>query len=89
MSKKVVNPNTGQNEELQIITVNIPKSHIRFLHSMEKMGIGASRSELIRMAINNFVVNHLKYYADIDTRSDEINKDPEAFVQKYYMDVKV
>lgn len=49
---------------MKIITINLPKSYTLRLEKMSQ-GIGVSRSELIREAIKDFLVNELLFIEEI------------------------
>ncbi|MFX1572449.1 MAG: ribbon-helix-helix domain-containing protein [Promethearchaeota archaeon] len=51
---------------MKIITINLPEKYLQAIQILNDMGIYPSRSEAIRIALNDFLTNELKMYKDLD-----------------------
>ena len=54
---------------MKIITINLPEKYLAAIQILNDMGILPSRSEAIRMALNDFLAKELKMYNDLDDDS--------------------
>jgi len=51
---------------MKIITINLPEKYLQAIQILNDMGVYPSRSEAIRIALNEFLANELKMYKDLD-----------------------
>jgi Arc/MetJ-type ribon-helix-helix transcriptional regulator len=54
---------------MKIITINLPEKYLEAIQILNDMGIYPSRSEAIRIALNDFLTNELKMFKDLDDES--------------------
>ena len=54
---------------MKIITINLPEKYLEAIQILNDMGVYPSRSEAIRIALNNFLTNELKMFKDLDDES--------------------
>jgi len=45
----------GEKENLEIVSVHLPKEYLKYLEMLVKMGLYPSRSEAIRVAIRDLI----------------------------------
>ena len=51
---------------MRIITINLPEKYLDAIQILNDMNVYPSRSEAIRVALNDFLTNELKMYLDLD-----------------------
>ncbi len=51
---------------MRIITINLPEKYLQAIQILNDMGVYPSRSEAIRIALNDFLAKELKMYKDLD-----------------------
>ena len=51
---------------MQIITINLPEKYLEAIQILNDLGVYPSRSEAIRIALNDFLSNELKMYKDLE-----------------------
>ncbi len=51
---------------MKIITINLPEKYLQAIQILNDMGVYPSRSEAIRIALNDFLAKELKMYKDLD-----------------------
>lgn len=51
---------------MKIITINLPEKYLEAIQILQDMNIYPSRSEAIRIALQDFLSNELKMYNDLD-----------------------
>ncbi len=54
---------------MKIITINLPEKYLQAIQILNDMGVYPSRSEAIRIALNEFLAKELKMYKDLDDDS--------------------
>ena len=54
---------------MKIITINLPEKYLQAIQILNDMGVYPSRSEAIRIALNEFLAKELKMYQDLDDHS--------------------
>ena len=54
---------------MKIITINLPEKYLQAIQILNDNGAYPSRSEAIRMALNDFLAKELKMYNDLDDDS--------------------
>ncbi|MFX1567637.1 MAG: ribbon-helix-helix domain-containing protein [Promethearchaeota archaeon] len=54
---------------MKIITINLPEKYLQAIQILNDMGVYPSRSEAIRIALDEFLSNELKMYRDLDDDS--------------------
>lgn len=54
---------------MKIITINLPEKYLQAIQILNDMGVYPSRSEAIRIALNDFLTNELKMFKDLDDES--------------------
>ena len=54
---------------MKIITINLPEQYIQAIQSLQDLGICASRSEAIRIAIREFLDEELMTFNDLETNT--------------------
>ncbi len=54
---------------MKIITINLPEKYLQAIQILNDMGVYPSRSEAIRIALNDFLEKELKMYNDLDDNS--------------------
>jgi len=54
---------------VKIITINLPEKYLDAIQTLNDLGIYPSRSEAIRIALHDFLINELKMYKDLDDES--------------------
>ena len=57
---------------MKIITINLPEKYLQAIQVLNDMGIYASRSEAIRIALGDFLSKELKMYNDLEEESFKI-----------------
>ncbi len=54
---------------MKIITINLPEKYLQAIQILNDMGVYPSRSEAIRIALNDFLTRELKMFQDLDSES--------------------
>lgn len=54
---------------MKIITINLPEKYLQAIQILNDMGIYPSRSEAIRVALNDFLDKELKMFNELDDDS--------------------
>ncbi|MFX1470329.1 MAG: ribbon-helix-helix domain-containing protein [Promethearchaeota archaeon] len=54
---------------MKIITINLPEKYLEAIQILNDMGVYPSRSEAIRIALEDFLTKELKMYKDLDDES--------------------
>lgn len=54
---------------MKIITINLPEKYLCAMQILNDMGIYPSRSEIIRMALQEFLSRDFKLYKDLNDES--------------------
>jgi len=54
---------------MKIITINLPEKYLAAIQTLNDMGTYPSRSEVIRIALNEFLAKELKMYKDLHPES--------------------
>ncbi|MFX1379092.1 MAG: ribbon-helix-helix domain-containing protein [Promethearchaeota archaeon] len=54
---------------MKIITINLPEKYLQAIQILNDMGVYPSRSEAIRIALDDFLTNELKMFKDLDDES--------------------
>lgn len=54
---------------MQIITINLPEKYLAAIQVLNDMGCYPSRSEVIRVALHQFLTKELKMYKDLNPES--------------------
>lgn len=54
---------------MKIITINLPEKYLHAIQILNDMGVYPSRSEAIRIALNQFLTNELKMFKDLEDDS--------------------
>lgn len=57
---------------MKIITINLPEKYLEAIQILQDMNIYPSRSEAIRMALEDFLTNELKMYNDLEDQNFRI-----------------
>jgi len=57
---------------MKIITINLPEKYLQAIKILNDMGVYASRSEAIRIALNDFLTDELKMFKDLDDENFKI-----------------
>ncbi|MFX1391772.1 MAG: ribbon-helix-helix domain-containing protein [Promethearchaeota archaeon] len=55
--------------KIKIITINLPEKYLQAIQILNDMGIYPSRSEAIRIALDDFLKKELKMFNDLDDES--------------------
>ena len=80
----------GQGTTLKIVTINVPES---YLDSIEKLvgehGLYPSRSELIRVAVREFLIKELEMANNMAKYSEVRKEEPDVFDDKKFVKVPV
>jgi Arc/MetJ-type ribon-helix-helix transcriptional regulator len=65
---------------MKIITINLPEKYLEAIQILQDMNVYPSRSEAIRIALQDFLSSELKMYNDLEVENfrilirSEINK---------------
>lgn len=51
---------------MKIITINLPEKYLAAIQALKDNGNYPSRSEVIRLALADFLENELQYYKDFE-----------------------
>ncbi|MFW9951192.1 MAG: ribbon-helix-helix domain-containing protein [Candidatus Thorarchaeota archaeon] len=51
---------------MKIITINLPEKYLNAIQTLNDMGIYPSRSEVIRIALRDFLKEEIQMYNDLD-----------------------
>jgi Arc/MetJ-type ribon-helix-helix transcriptional regulator len=51
---------------MKIITINLPEKYLEAIQILNDLGIYASRSETIRIALKDFLKDELEMYQDLE-----------------------
>lgn len=51
---------------MKIITINLPEKYLAAIQILNERGMYPSRSEVIRIALHDFLAPELKMYQDLD-----------------------
>ena len=51
---------------MKIITINLPEKYLAGIRILNDLGIYASRSETIRVALKKFLSNELEFFEDLE-----------------------
>ena len=54
---------------MKIITINLPEKYLEAIQTLNDLGIYPSRSEAIRIALQDFLTDELKMYKDLEEES--------------------
>ena len=54
---------------MKIITINLPEKYLEAIQTLNDLGIYPSRSEAIRTALSEFLVEELKMFNDLEERT--------------------
>jgi len=54
---------------MKIITINLPEKYLQAIQILNDMGVYPSRSEAIRIALDDFLTKELKMFKDLDDES--------------------
>jgi len=54
---------------MKIITINLPEKYLQAIQILNDMGVYASRSEAIRIALREFLAKELIMFKDLDDES--------------------
>ncbi len=54
---------------MKIITINLPEKYLEAIQILNDMGVYPSRSEAIRIALDDFLTKELKMFKDLDDES--------------------
>jgi Arc/MetJ-type ribon-helix-helix transcriptional regulator len=54
---------------MKIITINLPEKYLQAIQILNDMGVYPSRSEAIRIALEDFLTKELKMFKDLDDES--------------------
>lgn len=57
---------------MKIITINLPEKYLEAIQILQDMNIYPSRSEAIRIALEDFLTNELKMYSDLEDQNFRI-----------------
>ncbi|MFW9826864.1 MAG: ribbon-helix-helix domain-containing protein [Candidatus Thorarchaeota archaeon] len=57
---------------MKIITINLPEKYLQAIQILNDMGVYPSRSEAIRIALDEFLTKELKMFNDLDDESFKI-----------------
>ncbi|MFX1324130.1 MAG: ribbon-helix-helix domain-containing protein [Promethearchaeota archaeon] len=57
---------------MKIITINLPEKYLEAIQILQDMNIYPSRSEAIRIALEDFLTNELKMYNDLEDENFRI-----------------
>ncbi|MFW9781417.1 MAG: ribbon-helix-helix domain-containing protein [Candidatus Heimdallarchaeota archaeon] len=57
---------------MKIITINLPEKYLEAIQILQDMNIYPSRSEAIRIALEDFLTNELKMYNDLEDQNFRI-----------------
>ena len=76
--------------KLQVVTINVPDAYITAFETLIDLGMFNSRSEIVREALNEFLVNDKQLKEDLDTSNFEIMLSLKAQLGRnpYYLGVK-
>lgn len=59
----------GIKENMKVITINLPSRYLQAIQVLNDMGTYPSRSEVIRVALHQFLTNELKLERDLDSET--------------------
>jgi Arc/MetJ-type ribon-helix-helix transcriptional regulator len=62
-----------EEKEVKIITINLPERYLAAIQVLNDLGIYPSRSEAIRIALKDFLLDEMKFYEDIDSDKFKIS----------------
>ena len=57
---------------MKIITINLPEKYLAAIQVLNNLGTYPSRSEVIRIALSDFLAKELKMYNDLEEESFKI-----------------
>ena len=57
---------------MKIITINLPEKYLDAIQVLNDMNVYASRSEAVRVALNDFLTKEMKMYLDLDPENLEM-----------------
>jgi len=57
---------------MKIITINLPEKYLDAIQVLNDMNVYASRSEAVRVALNDFLTKEMKMYLDLDPENFEM-----------------
>jgi len=57
---------------MKIITINLPEKYLDAIQVLNDMNVYPSRSEAVRVALNDFLTKEMKMYSDLNPENFEM-----------------